>query len=232
MKGEKAICLVCGKEFVKKTARSKVCSRSCATNLSRKDSKKEYEKKCPVCGSIYKTTNSRSKYCSTTCAYEAQLTRKKLSLKKVVHEPINCENCGAEFVPKNSRARFCCDECRIKYRPTADKPSAEGRTYPPRTCEQCGKNYIPLSGSTKYCSDECRTEANRIRNSRPGSSAAPAQKAIAKLNRAAKRWATMSWDEVVQENMYYGLRYPDSQRMAHDGTLPEDYGLKRKKAKR
>jgi hypothetical protein len=41
----------------------------------------------------------------------------------------------------------------------------------------------------------------------------------------------MSWDEVVRENMYYGLRYPDSQIMAYAGTLPEDYGLKRKKAK-
>ena len=77
--------------------------------------------------------------------------------------------------------------------------------------------------------DECRKEAQRMLNTKRLEDAMPQHKVVAKLNRAAKRWATMSWEEVTRENEYYGLRYPDSQIMEYNGTLPEDYGLKRKK---
>ena len=59
----------------------------------------------------------------------------------------------------------------------------------------------------------------------------PQPKPIEKLSPASQRWAKMSWADLTKELLYYGIKYKDAQLMAERNTLPEDFGLKRKKAK-
>ena len=60
----------------------------------------------------------------------------------------------------------------------------------------------------------------------------PQPKPIAKLSPASRRWAKMNWLELTKELDYYHLRYIDAQVMAKNNTLPAEFGLKRKKAKK
>ena len=60
----------------------------------------------------------------------------------------------------------------------------------------------------------------------------PQPKPIAKLSPASRRWARMNWLELTKELDYYGITYPQSQIMKENNTLPEEFGLKRKKAKK
>lgn len=46
---------------------------------------------------------------------------------------------------------------------------------------------------------------------------------------ASQRWIMMPWVELTKELDYYGITYPQSQVMKENNTLPEDFGLKRKK---
>jgi hypothetical protein len=123
-----------------------------------------------------------------------------------------------------------------------------------RLCKRCGEKPTP-SNKAWYC-PECKkivtketidraTEIRKIRRRLKADKikyhyqknegieeVSPKPKPIAKLSPASKRWASMSWDELAKELDYYHLRYPDAQVMALNNTLPKDFGLKRKKAKK
>lgn len=53
-----------------------------------------------------------------------------------------------------------------------------------------------------------------------------------KVSPASQRWAQMSWFDLTKELMHYKMSYGQSQAMAENNTLPEDFGLKRKRGKR
>lgn len=232
MTNEKAICLVCGKEFIKKYKKSRCCSHGCNQALYRMEHREVYKKICPICGCKFETSNSMVKYCSKDCANKAHTIRSSAYAKKVQHEPKTCEECGGEFIPKSKASRFCCKDCyKAYYARQQIKP------YKTKVCEICGKEFTPNNSSAKYCSDECRKEAQKKAhkkgtyqyNKDADVETSVPQKRGTPKSPASRRWARMSWDEVLRENDYYGIRYRDSQLMAEKGTLPEDYGLKKKR---
>ena len=59
----------------------------------------------------------------------------------------------------------------------------------------------------------------------------PHPKPVENLSPASRRWAKMSWKKLTEELLYYKIRYSDAQLMAKNNTLPEDFGLKKKKVK-
>lgn len=236
MKGEKANCAYCGKEFIKKSNRSICCSNSCRVNIWNREHRVTHKKVCAICGKDFETTDSKVKYCSKACAQRAIDRKKRESMQRVAAAlpPIKCVECGREFVPSSKLVRVCSPECR------SARLSRVVKHLEPKACAICGKVFTPKSSSAKYCSDECRKEAVRRKNTKsiepapasPVSETSPLPKREAKLNAAARRWAKMSWDELSKENEYYGMWYKESQIRAYAGTLPEDYGLKRKKGKK
>lgn len=54
-------------------------------------------------------------------------------------------------------------------------------------------------------------------------------KVLTGMSPASRRWATMSWYDLCKELDYYKLKYRDAQLMAQNNTLPEDFGLRRKR---
>lgn len=238
-KGEKAICPACGEEFTRKTNRSSCCSNKCNKRYLRLEHRTVHKKICAHCGKEFETTNSTIIYCSKTCAEEVRRAKALAysQSKRIVLDDKPCDFCGEMFTPRTKRGRFCCEECKKKYHAMKVKDGISERVYAPKICARCGKEYIPTTGSSKYCGDECRNAAaSHYWKKYTGmpvdvDSAEPCEKVIAKLNRPAKRWAKMSWTDVTLENEYYGFSYKESQIRAYAGTLPEDYGLKRKKAK-
>lgn len=42
---------------------------------------------------------------------------------------------------------------------------------------------------------------------------------------ASQRWAKMSWYDLTMELLRYNISYSDSQAMAYNNTLPEDFGI-------
>ncbi len=232
MINEKAICPVCGKEFVKKQRNSRCCSHECNQKLYRMEHREVYKKICPICGCEFETTNSIVKYCGKVCACKSSSIRSGKYAKHASHEPRACVECGGEFIPKSKASRFCCKDCYKAY-----YARLQIRPFKAKICEICGKEFIPNSVSAKYCCDECRKEAQKKAHKKGSyqykrdadmETSEPQKKGTPK-SPASRRWAKMSWDEVLRENDYYGLRYRDSQIMAEKGTLPEDYGLKKKR---
>ena len=49
---------------------------------------------------------------------------------------------------------------------------------------------------------------------------------------ASLRWANMPWGELTSELARYHMTYGESQTMAYSNTLPENFGLKRKRKAR
>jgi predicted nucleic acid-binding Zn ribbon protein len=233
MKGEKAICAVCKKEFIKKTRKGRTCSEECRIKLWRAEHRETLKKVCPICGAAFETTDSKTKYCSDSCKERARLEKRLASYAAKTLPPKNCAECGKEFVPTSEGKIYCSPECKKARR------RREGNgTYAPKNCAVCGKEFTPRASQAKYCSEECYKKHLSMQNQKriietpvveePTQQTTPVKKTMVKLNAAARRWATMSWDEVVRENMYYGLRYPDSQTMAYAGTLPRNYGKEHK----
>lgn len=234
MKGEKAICPICGDPYIKKTRASRACSPECLKKLYRQEHRKVYKKICARCGREFETARSYAKYCSETCATEARQAKsaEHIRRKRVILEDRPCAHCGKMFTPRTRTHATCSTECRKAYLAKRLSESFAERVLAPKKCARCGKEFIPATNSAKYCCDECRKAAAALywKKDVP-TTAEPQKKNLARLNRPAKRWATMSWTDVSLENEYYGFSYPESQIRAYAGTLPEDYGLKRKKAK-
>lgn len=229
MKGEKAICAVCKNEFIKKSKDARTCSHSCYMTLWREEHRVVLTKVCATCGEEFETSNSVTKYCSDECRRKARRKTSREYARTVVYPPRSCEECGKEFTPRAKNSRFCCTECSVQYH---KRKHLKGGLAP-KKCAVCGKEFTPNSASAKYCSDDCRKRAQQMKGTKPfaeeNTEVIP-QKRMAGLNAAARRWAKMSWTEVTLENEYYGFSYKESQIRAYAGTLPEDYGLKRKKA--
>ena len=215
MTNEKAICPVCGREFIKKQKNSRCCCYECNQKLYRMEHRTVYKKVCPICGCEFETTSSTAKYCSKVCVCKARSIRSGKYAKRASHEPRACIECGGEFIPKSKASRFCCKDCYKAY-----YAKLQVKPYKTKVCEICGKEFTPNSSSAKYCSDECRKEAQKkahkkgaYQYNKEAETPVPQKRGTPK-SPASRRWASMSWDKLIRENDYYGLRYRDSQLMA------------------
>ena len=213
------ICEYCGTEFEPKQWRSKYCSRRCQIRGHYQSKTKGTTKKCVWCGEKFFAENRQKKYCSVSCRNQAcyEVTKERAKSK---YPPKECKHCGKEFVPRDIRQIYCSKECsaihnRLKYQALAEERK-KAREESKRLEAEMRKNEPKKEYQyRKYDGIEV-----------------PQPKPIEKLSPASKRWAKMSWMELTKELQYYGLRYPDAQLMAKNNTLPKDFGLKRKKAKK
>lgn len=211
------ICKYCGKEFEPKQSRSVYCSRECQIRGFHQSRRTKITKACAWCGTEFETEHRGTKYCSLSCRQSAAAKQQNECNKrrpKVHYDPKACLHCGKEFTPREKRQIYCSKECadihnRLKYKALAEerkKAKAERKKKePPKKQEYKYKKYDGIE--------------------------IPQPKPIEKLSPATRRWAKMSWMELSKELAYYGLRYTDAQLMAKNNTLPEDFGLKRKKVK-
>ena len=113
-----------------------------------------------------------------------------------------------------------------------------------RYCIWCNKP-ITNSAHALYC-PKCREQARRETRKRVDEKKklkrrlnkelqnrkTEAFKPVTKLSPASERWAKMSWFDLTKELLHYKMSYPESQVAAKNNTLPEDFGLKRKRCKR
>lgn len=126
--GEVIKCIVCGKEFTKKSPQQKYCSLKCQYKFwnkskNRKLAPKGLQKKiCLVCKKEY-TGKSYSKYCSYECQQKAD------------HSPIlakQCIYCGRVFYPKMPWQKVChlkkCSDFLNSYRANLNIYIKKGRT--------------------------------------------------------------------------------------------------------
>lgn len=171
-------------------------------------------KVCVWCGKEFHTEHRGTKYCSPACRLRAadEQRVKSAENRKPKHEPKECLHCGKEFIPRDGRQIYCCTECatqryRLEYKSLAEE----------RKKAKAEKKKEPKKPKYDYKKNEGIEEIQ--------------PKPIAKLSPASQRWAKMSWADLTKELLYYGIKYKDAQLMAESNTLPEDFGLKRKKAK-
>lgn len=204
-----AICVCCGSEFEPKQRRSKYCSRECQKKGHYQNKPKGATKNCAWCGKEFYTEHRGNKYCSSACRIKAadEQRLKSIANRKPKYEPKECLHCGKEFTPRDGRQIYCCTECatqryRLEYKSLAEERKKKNK---PKKKEYISK----------------KIEAEEV-ESNP----------IAKLSPASQRWQKMSWADITKELLYYGIKYKDAQLMAESNTLPEDFGLKRKKAKK
>ena len=129
-------CAVCGKEFVKRLAAEKYCSRECykvsqkikvfESNYKRSEKRailkrnKKYEKVCVICGKPFETSQPRAKCCSGACRYEYKRIKERERKKQLPKQPKEieiaaCEWCGQEFERKSNRQVFCSKKCYEQY---------------------------------------------------------------------------------------------------------------------
>ena len=83
----RAVCPVCGKQFVQKTAIQKFCSVKCrqkAQNKRHADKVRQAKaaqeplrQACAVCGRVFEPRKNGAKYCSRKCCSKAAYQRKK-----------------------------------------------------------------------------------------------------------------------------------------------------------
>ena len=206
--------------------------------------------KCKYCGN--ELTSTRSEYCCRIC-YLRDYYRKN----KPASVTKTCKRCGKEFETVHRGRRYCSDDCRDNAAEEQRKKSklARGKKYvekkpiSARECEWCGEAFTPTCEWQLYCCVDCRKKKNkeiafskrkitvtntpkkyRYSFNKNEGLEEVAPKPIVNLSPASKRWAKMSWLDLTKENEYYGIDYKTSQIMAQQGTLPEDYG-KRKKVK-
>ena len=184
-------------------------------------------KVCPICGVKFETTFSTAKYCGELCACKARSIKSLKYAKRVNHEPRQCTECGGEFIPKSVAGKFCSKECKKIHTAKMMK-----KGFKPIKCAYCGKEFIPNSSSAKYCSDECRKEGKRETLRKKVSAhdrnlGAESKKKTEKKSPAQQRWEKMSWKEISVECARFHLTYGQAQVMAMNGTLPEDFGLRK-----
>lgn len=188
-----------------------------------------HNKICPICGTEFKSRLSRAVYCGELCACKARSIKALKYAKKVKHEPKACAECGKEFIPKSKASRFCSNECQIEYK------RKNRKECPPKMCATCGKEFVPKSNYAKYCSAECREAAAKKTNQTKIN--AKKEKVVQTKNKKAsdypdvpssKRWEKMKLEERNAEARKYHLTYGQAQGRAYCGTLPEDFGVKRK----
>ena len=115
-----------------------------------------------------------------------------------------------------------------------------------KLCMKCG--VVPLKSKHEWYCPECRELAKKESRERDNEKRKAARKgfayrfkkpeeiegAIPKARRtltspASKRWARMSWTDLTKELLHYKMSYPESQLRAEKNTLPEDFGLKKKR---
>lgn len=114
-----------------------------------------------------------------------------------------CMKCGV--VPLKSKHEWYCPTCRAMARKEAERKQNEKRKAKRRGVYSFKKS-------------------EGIEN--------PTPKIVSSLTSpASKRWARMSWEDLTKELLYYKMSYPESQVRAEKNTLPEDFGLKKKRAR-
>lgn len=217
------ICEYCGKEFKPKQERSKYCSRECSIRGFYQSKPKGATKTCTWCGKEFYAEHRGIKYCSPSCRQKAadkQQDESNKRRKKAEHKPKACLHCGKEFIPKDKRQKYCSKECSIIHNRLIYQSQAEERKKAREEMKKAKaemKKKEPKKPTYSYKKNEGIEEIQ--------------PKPIAKLSPASQRWAKMSWADLTKELLYYGIKYKDAQLMAESNTLPEDFGLKRKKAK-
>jgi hypothetical protein len=137
-----AICLYCGKAFIKRTHRKNV--RPICPECTPQKEKITVPVNCPTCNKLFLPRDNRQKYCSPNCWATPQ-----------VHTwyEHTCKQCGIKFKSKYKKESFCSDKCR--YMPVE------------KVCSCCGLQFtVPkvLEKRSRYCSDECRRKVKRIQN--------------------------------------------------------------------
>ena len=119
-------CLICGKEFEGRDARTKYCSKECAAEGTKRayKAKKEAERAeraarppipCPICGKLFKPLTGAYKYCSKACADEQQRRNSIAHYKKAKEVGISeniCQHCGKTFRAATKYVKYCSAECR------------------------------------------------------------------------------------------------------------------------
>lgn len=112
--GEPRVCVICGREFIAKSAKGETCSKKCGTMLSNiRNGYCQYDflfsspqkKECPTCGKVFSTTNPRKRYCSDECKQRSHDHRinndnridRDITLKKLFdRDGGTCKICGGE----------------------------------------------------------------------------------------------------------------------------------------
>lgn len=148
-----------------------------------------------------------------------------------------CLHCGKEFETYRESAKFCSQSCAGQYNSKTRKSN-----LPPQKCIVCGRMFAPWNKNQVTCgrkSCQRKHDAEQHKKKRgtykyQKNEGLESPKPIKKktISPASKRWASMSWKELTMELLYYRMSYPEAQLMAEKNTLPEDFGKKRKKAKK
>lgn len=153
-----------------------------------------------------------------------------------------CLYCGNEIISTRKGKKFCCSQCGVRWH-NEHKPKP---IHEVKNCVICGKEFTAYNKNQVTCGGkDCKKihlKNKQIEGKKNGTikykykkdegMENPKPKALSSLTSpASKRWASMSWKELTIELDYYGLTYKQSQLMAEKNTLPEDFGIKRKKGK-
>lgn len=105
IESEKQACIVCGKEFLPKTKRSKFCCDGCMKKFYNEKEKakkpKKKEKICVMCGKVIDPKKSSLKYCSAECRKKKEeMDRERIRKRKIesMKKPRVCPVCGHKFL--------------------------------------------------------------------------------------------------------------------------------------
>ena len=145
-----AICIICGKFFVKKTGNQIICSNECRNTKI----------PCAICGKLHKprSKNNKGEYICSTC-------------EKNLKDDVECIICGKKHKPyaKNDKGEYICKTCHRKSKDDVEcamcgklhKPNHKNNKgeYICSTCYQnsrddvkcviCGKKHKPRSKNNK-----------------------------------------------------------------------------------
>jgi hypothetical protein len=155
----KAICIVCGQEFIKKTINSKHCSRECQYFDEKKKVREKYNKKpiynktCPKCSVTYLVRGSilKSPLCPT-CSLKA-LRREHKQKREMVQRGVYIEDVPLEYI--YMRDNGICQICKKKVKLNKDTNHNEHASL---------DHIIPLSKGGVHASYNIQL-AHRICNS-------------------------------------------------------------------
>lgn len=223
-------CIICGAEFEAKYKKNQTCSNKCRMKLYRAEHPWTGEKKtvtCIECGKDFETDNAKRKLCSENCKKKRVARLMNEHYKKInsdLPERV-CPICGKSFVPPSVKTQTCSRSC-------AALLVARTRAEKAKECKECGKKFYTACGSKVYCCEKCRDAAEKRRKKeQEKTKKMAAETRRQKQSPASQRWAKMPLFELDKELLYYGIDYGESQVMAQNNTLPEDFGLKHKEAR-
>lgn len=190
---------------------------------------------CIICGNEFIPNASSAKYCDDECRKLGQIFCISETKATQTEEGLSiCPSCGNEFTPNRPDQKFCCLDCAKKY-------LAFKRIIPPKICEICGNEFTPNRPNQRTCSDKCRNKLaqKKWQEVYKKKQETPVQKKPKKYTAEewnaltpAERWEQMKLKGIEAECLRLGVSYGKLQTMYYNGTLPNDFGIKKRKTRK